>query len=264
MTHQPRKRFGQHFLVDPAVLAAIVTAIDPRPGQRLVEIGPGLGALTQALLERIASIDAIEIDRDLVARLRQRFGERLSLHEGDALEFDFGALARGAELRLIGNLPYNISSPLLIRLLNYLPSIADQHFMLQREVVERIVASPGGRDYGRLTVMLQAHYDVEQLFDVPPRAFDPPPRVDSALLRMIPLSRPLCDDVRSLESVLSVAFGQRRKMLRNTLLPWLQDRLADQGGLQSRLSPTARAEEIPVDVYCELAQRIARREARTL
>jgi len=259
VTHAPRKRFGQHFLADSAVLAAIIDAIAPRAGDRLVEIGPGLGALTQALLERVPSIDAVEIDRDLVERLRQRFGPRLALHSADALAFDFALLARpGEKLRLVGNLPYNISSPLLVRLLDFLPVIEDQHFMLQKEVVARIAAAPGSADYGRLTVMLQAHHEVESLFDVPPQAFEPPPRVDSAVLRMIPLQRPRCEDRAALHSVLMVAFGQRRKMLRNTLLPWLAERRVDVGALPAPLAPTARPEQIDVDVYCELARRVAK------
>ena len=190
MRHAPRKRFGQHFLIDPAVLSAIVEAVAPRPGDRVVEIGPGLGALTGALLERVPALDAVEIDRDLAGRLRRRWPQsRLRVHEADALDFDFAALAGDGRLRLVGNLPYNVSSPLLVRLLAFLPVIADQHFMLQKEVVDRIVADPGGADYGRLGVLLQAHCGVERLFDVPPAAFDPPPRVDSSVVRLVPHGR---------------------------------------------------------------------------
>jgi 16S rRNA (adenine1518-N6/adenine1519-N6)-dimethyltransferase len=245
--HAPRRRFGQHFLTDASVLAAIADAIAPRAGERIVEIGPGLGALTEWLLQRIDSLDAVEIDRDLVARLRRRWPEsRLRVHEADALAFDFGALAAGARLRLVGNLPYNISSPLLIRLLAFRPVVADQHFMLQKEVVDRIVAPHGVAAYGRLGVMLQAFNRVEALIDVPPEAFDPPPRVQSAVVRLEPLDSPLARSVPMLERLLSVAFNQRRKMLRGTLLPWLRAQGVDPETPGFGLAPTARPEDIPV------------------
>jgi 16S rRNA (adenine1518-N6/adenine1519-N6)-dimethyltransferase len=245
--HTPRKRFGQHFLTDASVLAAIVDAIGPRPGERIVEIGPGLGALTAWLLQRTETLDAVEIDRDLVARLRRRWPEpRLRVHEGDALSFDFAALAGEGRLRLVGNLPYNISSPLLIRLLAFRPIVTDQHFMLQKEVVDRIASSHGSSAYGRLGVMLQAFNRVDQLFDVPPEAFDPPPKVQSSVLRLQPLAEPLARDVRMLERLLSVAFNQRRKMLRGTLLPWLRTQGVDPEDGRFGLSPTARPEDIPV------------------
>ncbi len=247
MKHAPRKRFGQHFLTDASVLAAIVDAIAPRPGDRIVEIGPGLGALTGWLLQRTDSLDAVEIDRDLVARLRRRWPEpTLRVHEGDALSFDFAALAGDGRLRLVGNLPYNISSPLLIRLLDFRPIVSDQHFMLQKEVVDRIVSSHGVAAFGRLSVMLQAFNRVEQLFDVPPEAFDPPPKVQSSVVRLQPLAEPLARDVRMLERLLSVAFNQRRKMLRGTLLPWLRAQGVDPEDPRFGLAPTARPEEIPV------------------
>jgi 16S rRNA (adenine1518-N6/adenine1519-N6)-dimethyltransferase len=252
--HAPRKRFGQHFLTDVSVLEAIADAVGPRPGERVVEIGPGLGALTERLLDRTDSLDAVEIDRDLVARLRRRWPEpRLRVHEGDALAFDFAALAGGARLRLVGNLPYNISSPLLIRLLGFREVVADAHFMLQKEVVMRIVASPGSADYGRLGVMMQAFDEVERLFDVPPEAFDPPPRVDSSVVRLRPRAQPLVRDFASLERLLSVAFNQRRKMLRGTLLPWLQARGVDPESPEFGLAPTARPEEIPVERWARVA-----------
>jgi 16S rRNA (adenine1518-N6/adenine1519-N6)-dimethyltransferase len=264
--HAPRKRFGQHFLTDASVLSAIVAAIDPRPGERIVEIGPGLGALTEWLLQRTDTLDAVEIDRDLVARLRRRWpAPRLRVHEADALDYDFAGLAEGGRLRLVGNLPYNISSPLLIRLLAFRPIVADQHFMLQKEVVDRIVSPHGVAAYGRLGVMLQAFNEVEQLFDVPPEAFDPPPRVQSSVVRLRPRPEPLARDVAMLERLLSVAFNQRRKMLRGTLLPWLRTQGIDPEAPQFGLAPTARPEEIPVvrwgrvaDAMCDAAAAAAR------
>jgi 16S rRNA (adenine1518-N6/adenine1519-N6)-dimethyltransferase len=257
--HAPRKRFGQHFLVDASVLAAIADAVAPRPGQLVVEIGPGLGALTEHLLGRIDRLHAVEIDRDLVVRLARRFApQRLVLHEADALRFDFAALTGRRELRLVGNLPYNISSPLLIRLLDFRDRIVDQHFMLQKEVVERIVARPGTGEYGRLTVMMQAFHEVVYLMRVAPEAFDPPPRVDSAVIRMLPRSRPLVADMRSLERLLSVAFNQRRKMLRGTLMPWLRAQGVDPEAPAFGLVPTARPEEIPVERYAAIADALQR------
>jgi 16S rRNA (adenine1518-N6/adenine1519-N6)-dimethyltransferase len=262
--HAPRKRFGQHFLTDSSVLAAIADAVAPRPGDRLVEIGPGLGALTAFLLERTGSLEAIEIDRDLVARLRRRWPEpRLTVHEGDALAFDFAALAAGTPMRLIGNLPYNISSPLLIRLLGCRDAIVDQHFMLQKEVVDRIVASHGGSDYGRLAVMMQSFNEVAHLFDVPPEAFDPPPRVESSVVRLRPRAVPLTGDVATLEGLLAVAFNQRRKMLRGTLMPWLRAEGLDPEDPAFGLSPTARPEQVALEHWGRLADALrAVRESR--
>jgi 16S rRNA (adenine1518-N6/adenine1519-N6)-dimethyltransferase len=247
-----RKRFGQHFLVDGSVVAAIVAAIAPRPGERIFEIGPGDGVLTAALLERVPRLEAVEIDRDLAARLRRRFGERLALIEADVLAIDLAAVAAGGSLRLVGNLPYNISTPLLVRLVELRSQVVDQHFMLQKEVVDRIVAGPGTAAYGRLGVLLQAFYDVESLLEVPPAAFDPPPRVDSAVVRMLPKREPVAADPDTLSRLLAAAFGQRRKMLRGTLLPWL----AAQGIADSGLLPTARAEDIPVAEWVALAARL--------
>jgi 16S rRNA (adenine1518-N6/adenine1519-N6)-dimethyltransferase len=256
--HQPRKRFGQHFLADASVLAAIADAVAPQPGQLVVEIGPGLGALTEHLLARTDRLHAVEIDRDLVARLARRFPpERLVLHQADALAYDFGALATRRELRLVGNLPYNISSPLLIRLLDFGERIVDQHFMLQKEVVERIAARPGTGDYGRLTVMMQAFHEVVDLMRVPPEAFDPPPRVESAVIRLIPRPRPLVADMRSLERLLAVAFHQRRKMLRGTLIPWIAQHGVDPERPEFGLVPTARPEEVTVLGYARIADALA-------
>ena len=248
MKHQPRKRFGQHFLVDSGVLSDIVAAIDPRPDQALVEIGPGLGALTRPLLERCQRLTVVELDRDLAARLRR--DPALDVVEADVLTVDFRALAdrRGMRLRVVGNLPYNISSPILFHLLGAVEAVEDQHFMLQKEVVERMAAEPGGKDYGRLSVMLQWRYHVEALFDVPPGAFDPPPRVDSAVVRMTPWPRPPSVDLRCLESLVAAAFSQRRKLLRHSLGPWLEAH-----GHGGEFDLRRRAEEVPVDEYVALA-----------
>jgi len=247
--HVARKRFGQHFLADSAVIDAIVREIDPRPGQALVEIGPGLMALTQPLLERCGALTVIELDRDLAARLRARQG--LSVVEADVLTVDFGALADGAAprpLRVVGNLPYNISSPILFHLLPWAARVADQHFMLQKEVVDRMVAGPGGKDYGRLSVMLQWRYAMEAVLDVPPQAFEPPPRVDSAVVRMCPLAQPVALDPALLSELVQVAFSQRRKLLRHSLGRWLAARGAETGFDLQR-----RAEEVPVAEYLALA-----------
>ncbi len=222
MRHRARKRFGQHFLHDPGVIARIVAAIDPAPSDRIVEIGPGLGALTRPLLERAGRVEAVEIDRDVIAELRQRLagaGELL-VHEGDALEFDFAALAGdGRKLRVCGNLPYNVSTPLLFHLLAQSACIDDMHFMLQREVVERMAAKPDTREYGRLTVMLAAACRVEALFRVGRGAFQPPPQVESAIVRMVPLAEPpfpLPDRARFARLV-AAGFSGRRKTVRNSL-----------------------------------------------
>jgi 16S rRNA (adenine1518-N6/adenine1519-N6)-dimethyltransferase len=249
--HQARKRFGQHFLTDTAVIAGIVRAIEPRPGQALVEIGPGLMALTQPLLERCGAMTVIELDRDLAARLRGRPG--LNVVEADVLKVDFGALADAADaagqpLRVVGNLPYNISSPILFHLLPWAHRIQDQHFMLQKEVVERMAATPAHKDYGRLSVMLQWRYHVESVLDVPPEAFDPPPRVDSAIVRMLPWPNPAAVDPALLSELVQVAFSQRRKLLRHTLGRWLEQR-----GFSGEFDVQRRAEEVPVQDYLALA-----------
>ena len=257
-----RKRFGQHFLVDRSIINAICTAIEPDEGQIIVEIGPGPGALTGALLDRISLLHAVEIDRDLAALLRRDYPpERLDLHLGDALAFDFLSFlppgqaknpAGDQKLRLVGNLPYNISSPLLIRLLSLCAQVSDMHFMLQKEVVERIAASPGTSAFGRLTVMLAACFEATHLFDVPPSAFEPPPRVDSAVVRLTtkPVEARLDPAVMaSLESLLGRAFAQKRKMLRSSFVPWL-----DAQGVDSSMIPgTDRAEDIPAEIYFQLA-----------
>ncbi len=254
MKHQPRKRFGQHFLTDTAVLHAIVDAIDPRPGDALVEIGPGLGALTAPLHERCPVLTVIELDRDLARRLRQRPG--LTVIEADVLTVDFAAVHAdaGRALRIVGNLPYNISTPILFHLLDHAGLVQDQHFMLQKEVVERMVARPGHKAYGRLSVMLQWRYHMEAVLDVPPEAFDPPPRVDSAVVRMLPWPQPDAADPALLSEIVAVAFSQRRKLLRHTLGAWLEAR-----GVAGEFELRRRAEEVPVAEFVALAQRVSGR-----
>jgi len=254
MKHVARKRFGQNFLVSPGVIRNIVAGIKPTAGDLMVEIGPGLGALTGPLLERLDHLHVVEIDRDLIARLRRRFSpERVTIHDGDALQFDFGAL--GENLRVVGNLPYNISTPLLFHLATFAPSVRDMHFMLQKEVVDRMVAEPGTADYGRLSVMLQYRFDMARLFVVPPGAFDPAPKVDSAIVRLIPRPASMLTvrDEALLAKVVLAAFGQRRKMLRNNLRE-----LVDEAAFQSAgIAPTARAEELAVADYIRLANMLA-------
>jgi 16S rRNA (adenine1518-N6/adenine1519-N6)-dimethyltransferase len=254
MRHIPRKRFGQHFLSDGAVIGAIVDAIDPRPGQALVEIGPGLGAMTDPLVARSEHLTVIELDRDLAARLRKR--AELNVVESDVLKVDFPALAvqAGQKLRVVGNLPYNISTPILFHLLDAVDQVQDQHFMLQKEVVDRMAASPGSKDYGRLTVMLQWRYDIESVLDVPPESFDPPPRVDSAVVRMQPLPDAAGVPQALLGELVKVAFSQRRKLLRHTLGRWLDER-----GFGASFDVQRRAEEVPVADYLALAQAVQKR-----
>jgi len=248
-----RKRFGQHFLVDPAVIERIVREIDPHPADMLVEIGPGRGALTAPLLHRAGALTVVEIDRDLAARLRRT--PRLAVVEADVLTVDFRALpsaAAGAKLRIVGNLPYNISTPILFHLLDAASVVHDQHVMLQKEVVDRIAARPASKDYGRLTVMLQWRYTMEPLFDVAPAAFDPPPRVDSTVLRMLPRPAPADLDPALLRELVTVAFSQRRKLLRHTLGRWLDAREA-----AGNFDVQRRAEEVSVVEYLALAESLA-------
>lgn len=259
MKHVARKRFGQNFLVDASVPERMIEAIAPKSGEAFVEIGPGLGALTLPLSRRLGKgLDVIELDRDLVARLESR-GDLAGLvvHASDVLRFDFRALAglRGQTLRVVGNLPYNISSPLLFHLQEQVDAVRDQHFMLQKEVVERMVASPASAAYGRLSVMLQVVYEMDLLFEVPPEAFDPAPAVTSAVVRMQPWggAAPRIDDRPLFERLVRDAFGQRRKMIRNSLAHYDETvPLLDVG-----LSPTARPEEIPVASYVEYANALA-------
>ncbi len=253
-----RKRFGQHFLHDPAVIRRIVAAVAPRPGEALVEIGPGRGAITGPLLAAAAALDVVEIDRDLAAGLRTAFGTEpgFVLHVGDALEFDWAALAtvRGRRLRLVGNLPYNISTPLLFRLLAARAAILDMHFMLQKEVVERIVAAPGSGSYGRLSVMLAPFLAATHLFDIGPGAFRPPPRVQSAIVRLVPRpSPPGWALAPQFGQVVAAAFAQRRKTLRNALSGLLTAADLRAAGID----PGARAETLAAEQFGALAQRVA-------
>ncbi len=248
-THIPRKRFGQHFLSDQGIIDAIVVAIDPKPGDAMVEIGPGLAALTQPLVERLGSLTVIELDRDLAQRLRGH--GQLTVIESDVLKVDFSTLAPALtdrKLRVVGNLPYNISTPILFHLLQYVNVIADQHFMLQKEVIDRMVAVPSTAAYGRLSVMLQWRYAMQDVLFVPPESFDPPPRVNSAVVRMVPRTDAAILDENLLSELVQVAFSQRRKLLRHTLGRWLEARqFAGQFDVQRR------AEEVPVSAYLDLA-----------
>lgn len=256
--HVARKRFGQNFLIDRQVVADIVNAVAPSHEACVVEIGPGLGALTEPLLQRVDRLHVVEIDRDIVARLeRQHPAERLIIHAGDALEFDFSSVCTNPaqKMHIVGNLPYNISTPLLFHLADYAEQVVDMHFMLQKEVVERIVAAPGTADYGRLTVMLQYRFVADWLLDVPPESFDPPPKVDSAVVRLIP--RPAeqltARDPERFATLVAAAFAQRRKMLRNNLKG-----VCDEAFLVAQgIAPTARAEELAVADYVRLANALS-------
>lgn len=259
----PRKRFGQHFLADRACIDAIVQAIAPRSGDNLVEIGPGTGVLTAPLVAQTGHITVIEIDRDLGPRLAAQYGDALTLVQQDVLQVDFSGF--GQNLRIVGNLPYNISSPLLLHLIAVADRVRDQHFMLQKEVVDRIVAGPGS-DMGRLTVFLQNHYQVVKLFDVPPEAFDPPPKVDSSVVRMVPLPRPHTTAIAQLEAALAAAYAQRRKMLRRTLGGWLAQQhpsfdldkaAADDARLVPLTDLSQRPEQIPATAWYALADALA-------
>ena len=248
-THIPRKRFGQHFLADQGIISAIVEAIDPRPGDAMVEIGPGLAALTQPLVERLGTLTVIELDRDLAQRLRGH--GQLTVVESDVLKVDFEALAAahpGQLLRVVGNLPYNISTPILFHLLQYVDRVADQHFMLQKEVIDRMVATPSTAAYGRLSVMLQWRYAMQNVLFVPPESFDPPPRVDSAVVRMVPRTDAAALNAKLFSELVQVAFSQRRKLLRHTLGRWLEARQ-----FSGSFDVQRRAEEVPVATFVELA-----------
>ena len=255
MKHVAKKRFGQNFLTDHTVLYAIMQAVMPQPTDAMVEIGPGLGAMTRMLLQSLTHLHVVELDRDLVKRLEaQADPARLCVHSGDALQFDFTQIPvpPGQKLRVVGNLPYNISSPLLFHLAEIAPLVQDQHFMLQKEVVERMVAPPGSKTYGRLSVMLQWRYAMQMLFIVPPTAFDPPPKVESAIVRMVPLAAPLACERRALEAVVLKAFSQRRKVIRNCLAGMFSESALREVGID----PQARAETIGLAQYVALANRL--------
>ncbi|HEX4857345.1 MAG TPA: 16S rRNA (adenine(1518)-N(6)/adenine(1519)-N(6))-dimethyltransferase RsmA [Limnobacter sp.] len=254
MKHLAKKQFGQHFLTDQSVLSNLIGEMRPRPDDTLVEIGPGLGALTSWLLKAVDHLQVVEIDRDLAEKLRTGpWKNQLTVHEVDVLKFNFQQVK--APFRVVGNLPYNISSPILFALLEVADRVVDQHFMLQKEVIDRMVAQPKTSDYGRLSVMLQAYYHMEHLFDVPPECFDPPPRVMSAIVRMVPKSA----EERALvptevfSRVVSTAFSQRRKMLRNTWNGVVPESISSAAGIEL----TARAEEIPAEKFVKVAQLMA-------
>lgn len=248
--HTARKRFGQNFLVDRQVIAAIISTIHPQPGDNLVEIGPGLGALTTPLLQILDHLTVIEIDRDIVERLRRDYPQnKLTVHSIDALKFDFSAL--GGNQRIIGNLPYNISTPLLFHLSQFSPYIQDMHFMLQKEVVERMVAKPSTSSYGRLSVMLQYRFAMEQIFTVPPESFRPVPKVESAIVAMWPIGKdaPAASDETLFSRIVTAAFSQRRKTLRNTLSTYLANEDFNCLGIDGGL----RAENLTVQHYVRIA-----------
>jgi len=257
--HAPRKRFGQHFLHDPGILRRIVELISPQPGERLVEIGPGEGALTLPLLRAARRLTAIELDRDLIEPLRakaQGIGE-IEVIAADVLTVDFTALASGGTLRLVGNLPYNISTPILFHCLEHAAAIADMHFMLQKEVVDRMAAAPGSKTYGRLSVMLQLRCTVEPLLRVPPGAFRPPPKVDSAVVRLAPLPPAALPDVDGdlLAQVVRAAFGQRRKTLGNAL----SDLARAEDLVAAGVDPRARAEQLEPGAFVAIARHLGQR-----
>jgi 16S rRNA (adenine1518-N6/adenine1519-N6)-dimethyltransferase len=250
LKHIARKRFGQHFLTDRAIIDGIVDVIDPQAGEPMVEIGPGLAALTQPLVERLGRLHVIELDRDLAVRLREH--TQLHVIESDVLRVDFTELAATLgvpKLRVVGNLPYNISSPILFHLLTHVHAVQDQHFMLQKEVIDRMVAKPCSGDYSRLSVMLQWRYAMENVLFVPPESFDAPPRVDSAVVRMVPLAEPPQINLSLMEDMVKVAFSQRRKLLRHTLGRWLEARQ-----FSGQFDVQRRAEEVPVSEYVALVQ----------
>ena len=239
--HRPRKRFGQHFLSDPGVIDAIIAAIAPRDSDVIVEVGPGQGAITRPLAARAGALHAIELDRDLAAKLRNEFRQSavLTLHEADALKFDFATL--GDSLRVIGNLPYNISTPLLFHLLDYRQHIVDMHFMLQKEVVDRMAAPPGSKTYGRLSIMLGCHFQIDALFDVDRQAFEPPPDVTSAIVRLtpLPIGTYIIDDEKRFSMLVAQAFSQRRKTIRNSLRKIVDKSVLELVGIDPGLRPEA-------------------------
>lgn len=257
MMHKAKKQFGQNFLIDRQIIGDIIAAIRPERDDNMVEIGPGLGALTRPLLEKLVRLHVVEIDRDIIARLKTDYPQdRLIVHEGDALQFDFAQLP--SPLRIVGNLPYNISSPLLFHFAAYAQNVTDMHFMLQDEVVERMVAEPSTPEYGRLSVMLQYRFHMEKLLDVPPESFRPAPKVNSAIVRMIPMpaGEIAVRDEKLYAKIVMAAFGQRRKTLRNTLKPYLTE--ADLGtlGIDAQL----RAENLGVPEFSRIANWLAERK----
>lgn len=253
MAHRPRKRFGQNFLHDPVIIGRIVQAINPAPTDHLVEIGPGQGAITEKLLALAGKLDAIELDRDLVDLLQRRFAleRNFTLHSADALRFDFCSLVSGSRLRLVGNLPYNISTPIMFHLLDQSTCIRDMYFMLQKEVVDRMAASPGSKTYGRLSVMLQLKCQVTPLFNIGPGAFNPPPKVESAFVQLLPWEKSpyQIKDARFLAQLVNQAFSKRRKTLRNTLKKLIDPAIFD----HLDIDPGSRAEQLSPADFVRLA-----------
>ena len=258
MAHRPRKRFGQHFLIDPDVIDAIIHSINPSANDVVVEIGPGQGAITSSLATAAKTLHAVELDRNLAARMRAQYDSapNVTIHEADALNFDFGAL--GDDLRIVGNLPYNISTPLLFHLLKYRAQIRDMHFMLQKEVVDRMAASPGSKAYGRLGIMLGCQFRIDALFDVDRLAFDPPPEVTSAVVRLTPLPQGTyeIDNAVHLSRLVATAFSQRRKTIRNALRKVVDE----QDLIAVEIDPGKRPETVPISAYVHLSNRLIRRE----
>nr|WP_253340573.1 16S rRNA (adenine(1518)-N(6)/adenine(1519)-N(6))-dimethyltransferase RsmA [Neisseria sp. HSC-16F19] len=251
--HQARKRFGQNFLQDTRVIQDIVAAVRPQPQDTVIEIGPGLAAITAPLAAKLDTLHVVEIDRDIVARLKTLpFADKLVIHEGDVLQFDFASVP--GRKKIVGNLPYNISTPLLFRLSEVAAEVEDMHFMLQKEVVERMVAAPGSNDYGRLSVMLQYFFDMENLIEVPPEAFDPAPKVDSAVVRMIPQPGRIgvADDFDHFAALVKQAFQQRRKTIRNNL----KDRADDAQLAAAGIDPQQRPEHIAPERYVQLSNNL--------
>ena len=254
MKHVAKKRFGQNFLTDQSIITSLVEAISPQPNDLMVEIGPGLGALTKPLLQKLKLLHVVEVDRDIISWMQHAYAKNnIAIHHSDALKFDFSAL--GANLRVVGNLPYNISTPILFHLLDNVSAITDMHFMLQKEVVERMVAAPSTPAYGRLSVMLQYHLHMEYLFTVPPEAFDPAPKVESAFVRCVPhASLPyVANNTALFAKVVLAAFGQRRKTLRNTLKDWLKDEDFSTLQVDSQL----RAENLSVADFVKIANYVS-------
>ncbi len=255
MKHIPRKRFGQNFLKDQSVLDNIISAIAPKTTDTMVEIGPGMGAMTERLIPYLNTMDVVELDRDLVTFLQKKFNNKpLTIHQGDALAFDFRTIQKSPDrkIRVVGNLPYNISTPLLFHLMTFADSVIDQHFMLQKEVVERMAAEHGSKAYGRLSIMLQWRYDIDMLFTVPPTAFDPAPKVDSAIVRMIPKTSPIPCNTEALSKVVTQAFSQRRKIIRNNLSPLFTESELEQCGVD----PSKRPEQLELEQFIALSNHL--------